>query len=281
MAEGSKGGKAIHGIFAAEVNKKGCDRVATSAWLTSGNFQAETEGLIVAAQDGVLPTASYRHSVLRDGCNPTCRECGTATKTTGHILSACPGYLWNLYKCRHDAILNILVGAVAERLGVRLPRNRWEKDGTIMSAVYEGNGVVIMVDQCLPTRDHLSARRPDLVVRRVSTRTICIMEVACTWEPLVEAREAQKRSKYRELAADLAHQWPQFTVTNLPVVIGTLGLIRGVRNVLLGACLWNQAEIRVITQAMQTSGLNGSVRVLRRHFAVHREDGCRRRPQSN
>ncbi len=67
-------GKVIHGIFATEVNKKGCDRVAKSAWLSSGNFQAATEGLIVAAQDGVIHTAVYRHSVLRDGSNPTCRE---------------------------------------------------------------------------------------------------------------------------------------------------------------------------------------------------------------
>ena len=151
-------GKVIHGVFAAEADKRGCDRTATFAWLISGNFRAETEGLIVAAQDGVLHTAAYCQSVIKGGCNPVCRECGSAIETIGYILSACPGYLWNLYKCRHDAILNILVEAVAERLGVRIPRNRWVKDCTIKSASYEGNGAVIMVDQCLPTRDHLMAR---------------------------------------------------------------------------------------------------------------------------
>ncbi len=150
-----------------------------------------------------------------------------------------------------------------------------------MSAVYEGNGVVIMVAQCLPTRDHLMARRPDLVVRELNSKKITIMEVACTWEPLVEARETQKRSKYRELAADLAHQWPHFTVTNFPVVIGTLGLIRGVRNTLLGTGLWDEGEVRVITRALQTSVLNNSTRILRRHFAVHSENGRRSKPQGN
>ena len=102
-------GKVIHGVFVAVVDKSGCDRAATFARLTSGNFRAETEGLLVAAQDGVLHTAAYRHSVLKDGCNPTCRECRSANETIGHILSACPIYLWNLYRCRHDTILNILV----------------------------------------------------------------------------------------------------------------------------------------------------------------------------
>ncbi len=134
MAEGNKGGgggggggKVIHGIFAAEVDKKGCDRVATSAWLKSGNFQAGTEGLIVAAQDGVLHTAAYRHSVLMDGCNPTCRECGTATETTGHILSACPGYMWNLYKSRNDVKLNILVGAWQRGWGSGYPETSGQR----------------------------------------------------------------------------------------------------------------------------------------------------------
>ena len=55
-------------------------------------------------------------------------------------------------------------------------------------------------------------------------RTIIIVEVACAWDPIVAEREAQKRSKYKELAGDLAHQWPQYRVTNFHVVIGTLGL---------------------------------------------------------
>ena len=47
-------------------------------------------------------------------------------------------------------------------------------------------------------------RRPDLVCER-KTKRITIIEVACAWESLVEARVAQKRFKYREMAADIAH----------------------------------------------------------------------------
>ena len=37
-----------------------------------GRFRAETEGLIIAAQDEVVYTASFRHRIIRDGCDPTC-----------------------------------------------------------------------------------------------------------------------------------------------------------------------------------------------------------------
>ena len=116
-------------------------------------------------------------------------------ETMGHILAACPDYNWNLYKKRHDAVLDILVGAVAERLGVTVPRNRWTRNGTAMSAVYEGERATILVDQCIPTKGHFAARRPDLMVRINSTKTIIILEVACAWDPNVAEREAQKKSK--------------------------------------------------------------------------------------
>ena len=264
-------GKVIHGVFAAEVEKKGCDRVATCAWLVSGKFRAETEGLMVAAQDGALHTAAFCHSIIKDGSDPTCMECGLSIETVGHILSACPGYQWSLYKNRHDAALDILVGAVAKRLGVRIPRNRWARDGTVKSAVYEENNATIMVDQCLPTKSQLTARRPDLVVREIGKRRITIIELACAWEPLVEAREAQKTAKYRELAADLAHQWPNFTVKNFPVVVGTMGLICGMQKALRGTGLWDEETLRALAKNLQTSVMNGSTRILRRHFKVHHE----------
>ena len=81
-------GKIIHGVFAREVNKPECDKTATHAWLKNGSFKAETEGLIVAAQDGVIHTLAYRHRILGAVGNPMCRECG-GTVELDHILSAC------------------------------------------------------------------------------------------------------------------------------------------------------------------------------------------------
>ena len=163
-------GKAIHGIFQAVVDRRGCDRTATYAGMKSGRIRAETESLIIAAQDGIIHIAAYRHGMIKDGRGPTCWECGTIMETMGHILAACPDYKWNLYKKRHDAVLDMLVGAVAERLGIAIPKNRWTRSGTAMSAVYEGERATVLVDQCIPTKGHFAARRPDLMVRIYSTK---------------------------------------------------------------------------------------------------------------
>ena len=37
--------------------------------------KAETEGLIIAAQDQTLATRSYHAGIIRDGSDPVCRIC--------------------------------------------------------------------------------------------------------------------------------------------------------------------------------------------------------------
>ncbi len=98
-------GKKIHGVHYREVGKKDTDKKATNKWLTEGRLQAETEAIIVAAQDGVTYTRAYRRRVLKEKISPQCRACGGGEETLGHILSACPAHQWNLYKERHDRVV--------------------------------------------------------------------------------------------------------------------------------------------------------------------------------
>ena len=42
------------------------------AWLTNERFQAETEGLVVAAQEEILYTNRYKHTVLKMSATSTC-----------------------------------------------------------------------------------------------------------------------------------------------------------------------------------------------------------------
>ena len=45
------------------------------------------------------------------------------------------------------------------------------------------------------------------------------MEVACAWEPLILEREEDKGSKYGELSADLACQFPGWKIQVYSVVV--------------------------------------------------------------
>ena len=141
----------------------------------------------------MIHTAVNRQRILKERCDQACRECGKEAETIGHILAACGQYKWSLYKTRHNGLLNVLVGAVAEVLGVREPKNRWVGRRSIRSVVYGEKDTTILVYQCIPTKEEIGARRPGLVVRMPGKRTIIIMEVACAWEPIVKRREAQKR----------------------------------------------------------------------------------------
>ena len=50
------------------------DKQGTFAWLSDGRFRAETEALVIAAQDDVIMTNWYKHTVLKLSTSSTCRD---------------------------------------------------------------------------------------------------------------------------------------------------------------------------------------------------------------
>lgn len=156
--------KTIHGVYAVQIT----DQKATHRWLTDGRLQAQTEAIIIAAQDGVTHTNAYRARVLKQTGDDTCRVCKKAQETVGHILSACEAYKWTLYLNRHNRILLQLVKAVAMKLGIVIPKELRAPRGTIgWGKMGSENSYVILVDQCRPTDRRLKERKPDLIVKMV------------------------------------------------------------------------------------------------------------------
>jgi len=102
--------KAIHGVFMKTGRKPTRDFERTHLWLRQGKQQAETEALVVAAQDGVIMTRAYQSRVLKKSVSPMCRKCHKMPETTGHILSHCESHFWTLYKERHDQVLGVGLG---------------------------------------------------------------------------------------------------------------------------------------------------------------------------
>ena len=99
--------KPLHGQFSGYIEK--LDRELSYSWLSSSGLRSETEGFIIAAQDGVLPVLNYTSKILGDSSSGSlCRACGTKQETIYHLLSACPSYLSNRFITRHDAALRVL-----------------------------------------------------------------------------------------------------------------------------------------------------------------------------
>ena len=117
--------KNIHGVFMKTSKQSSRDFKLTHKWLRLRKQRAETEALIVAAQDGVIMTRAYQARVLKRDVNPLCRKCRKRPETTGYILAHCEKYNWTLYKERHDQVLRILYFHLCRVMGLRLIRP-WE-----------------------------------------------------------------------------------------------------------------------------------------------------------
>ena len=92
------------------------------------------------------------------------------------------------------------------------------------------------------------------------------LEVACAWETLVGKRE---RSKYQELAADMAmKEEKRQKVIVVPVVVGTMGVVESLRSHLKKSNLLKTQEIDRLAAEIQREALCGTIRVVKRHFAV-------------
>ena len=62
--------KKIHDVFVGQVEVEGYDVVSTHRWLQAAHLRAETEAMIVTAQDGVIHIAAYRQSTQRKKGSP-------------------------------------------------------------------------------------------------------------------------------------------------------------------------------------------------------------------
>ena len=171
---------------------------------------------MVAVQDGVIHTRSYRERILKEPISPVCRVCKLKPETIGHLLSACETMCW---KARHDRVLGL-----ARRFGFQMPEKlRWGPDGWNGVAVIENSQVKLVIDVSIPTDSNLVERRPDLILYVRSEKRALIFDVTCAWEPLIPERERGKRSKYRALANDIASQKPGWSTMVHPLVVGDLG----------------------------------------------------------
>ena len=197
-----------------------------------------------------------------------CRACTKSPETLGHVLSSCGYHAWGLYKARHDRVLYQLTKAIAESLGLEVPKALRAPGGEIKGGVIGPPGRRIVIDQTIPTDRQTPDRRPDLVVKVRSKKRAAIFEVACAWDPLVATRERQKRTKYLELAADLAHQWPGYRIEVIPVVVGDLGIIGNLKNHLTRSGLLDDTAIKRVMKEMQTEVLCGAVRIIKRHMTT-------------
>ena len=139
--------KTIHGVFFKQCQAEGWDTLGSHAWLLDGRVQARTEAMIMAAQDGVILTRTFRSRVMGKAISPVCRVCKGRPETIGHILSSCAPLQWTMYKERHDKVLFQIVRMLAVKFGIVLPNDmKWGLAGWKGVGVLVGKDVKLVID---------------------------------------------------------------------------------------------------------------------------------------
>nr|CAH7741340.1 unnamed protein product [Callosobruchus chinensis] len=257
--------KPMHGIFYKHLEEHGLSQQLTFSFLRSSGLKSETEGFIMACQDGVFNTLVYRSRVM--GVNvpdARCRACRQAPETLMHLLSACRTYAGTAYVHRHNAALRVLYYHLRHSYGIDETPVLPYAPGDIESVV-ENERCRIYWNYSFPTLELVQANKPDIVLLDHQQKTMFVIEFSAPAEVNIVSKEEEKRTKYQALLGQLRRLWPDYAVSLLVMVIGSLG---GMRNTLLSAlrvipvC---RAAAHILAARMQKAVILGSLRLLRAH----------------
>lgn len=262
-------GKNMHGMFYRNINQLELSTRLTFGFLTSPALYSETEGFIVACQDGVYASSAYKHTVMgMTNIDTKCRACRRDTETLMHLLSACPKYAPNLYISRHDAALRVVYFQLRFMYGID-PERKPPYIETNIPTVTITDETKIFWNFGFSTTTKIQANKPDMAVLHAPTKELFIIEMSCPGETNIREKEQEKKLKYTDLMFQLRLSYPGYKIIFVPLIIGVLG---GIHQTLMQSIMALHIEekkaINIINE-MQKYVILGSLRILRSHEARH------------
>ena len=258
------------------------------SWLNS-NVSVNTERLISAAQNGALTTNYYRAKIRRNAVSDKCRKCKQWPETVGHILNFCTGSSYNGIKDRHDRAFSILFDECLKEFGFTTRESPRIKYGQIArerkSSLWKKDGFEFWWDTLWPTikfiDDKSQGRRPDAVFIYKAEKKIIIADMNCYfYETKQDGLQCydiavnRKIEAYRCLKDDLYRKYRDYSVSVVPVCMGSLGeydsehVLGAIKSILrLDDDVESQKRAVRIAERMQLEIVSCSAGIISRHFA--------------
>jgi outer membrane receptor for monomeric catechols len=141
--------KVMHWQYIRNMNRQLISEEDTLLWLSKGNFKAETESEIVAAQDQALNTKYYTTKILHTETDSKCRLCQQFDETIDHIISACPILAKEQYVKRHDKVSAQIHFNICKEIGVTKDKKHWYKHVPKSAVTNQGGKVTILwISKC-------------------------------------------------------------------------------------------------------------------------------------
>jgi len=215
--------KPVHGAHPHEAEADYIDRDASHLWLQKGKLYAETEGFMIAIQDRVIPTRSFRRAIYREDIEDRCRRCGLPGETIDHIIAGCNSLAANDYIGRHNNVAKIVHQKLAKThklVAEEVPYFKYQAQ-----AVLENYTAKLFWDRQITTDLTIAANKPDIVLFNKTTNTIEIFDVAVPLNRNIQTTYSTKIAKYTPLAIELQQMYRAERVTITPLVISSTGLV--------------------------------------------------------
>lgn len=257
--------KPLHGKYFNTIQENNLSKQMTFGFLKPAGLKSETEGFIIAAQDGVIETLAYRKKILKQNINDiNCRACHTNMETQFHLISNCPVYAKTFYLERHNAALRELYAHLRHKLNFDEERKPAYTLGKIEAIISNEKGTIFWNHPFATTRQ-LSANKPDLAVLLKQQKQLVVVEFTCPDENNIPTKYLEKRNKYRDLLFELQKTYDGCKVKLVILIIGALGGMPNdfIRN--LQEKPHCEKDAKYISTTMQKSVILGSLRILRAH----------------
>lgn len=216
-------GKELHGRFFQALHEPHVDQEASVHWLRFGDLFGETEGFACAIQDQVIRTNNYRKYILRDGTADFCRLCHRPGESLRHVTSGCSMLANTDYLHRHNQAARILHQELALKYGLIVQRLPYYK--YVPEAVLENDRAKLYWDRSIITDRTILANKPDIVLMDRAESRVFLVDITIPYDENLVRAEADKKTKYLDLAHEVTDMWRVASTEIVPIVISVNGLI--------------------------------------------------------
>ncbi|XP_030747235.1 uncharacterized protein LOC115875843 [Sitophilus oryzae] len=214
---------ALHGRYPKSLQSEGIDLHSSLAWLKDGKLFPETEGFMMAIQDGVMRTRNYEKNILKQDVVDVCRKCSMRGETIEHITSGCSTLADNAYLGRHNQLAKIIHQQLAIKSEL-LSKTSPPYYKYSPQPVLESRDAVLYWDRAIITDRTVDHNRPDIFIDKIN-KTGIIIDIAVPLSCRIKQTETDKITKYENLSYDLKNVWNLKTIKILPFVISVEGII--------------------------------------------------------
>ena len=130
-------------------------------------------------------------------------RCREQSETVEHLVAGCKVPANSEYLSRHNRALMILAVEWAKEYDLIGTDTVWYKELWERGTVLKNGKAKLVWDFEFHLRKTTTARRPDLILKEKGEKRIWICDMACPQQHNLETKQAEKLTKYRQLAFEM------------------------------------------------------------------------------